>query len=150
MHPRSCQPFESGCPECFAGFPFAAVLCTHDPRHHVADEVADEVGAAGVGIGVAAGPVAAAGAHDPRQRVADEVVGAAGGGVGVAAAGRVGGTNDQQIHSPSDEGRLSVRTVHGGGGGGGGWSDGQGAAIAQPAMAARAVAIRVMDVNFIV
>ena len=56
---------------------------------------------------VAAGPVG--------HRVAD--VGTAGGGVGVAAAaaaaaGHVGVTNYQQIHGPSTEGRLGVRTVH--------------------------------------
>jgi len=71
--------------------------------HRVADQV---VGTAG-GF-VAAGPVA--------HRLADEVVvGTAGGGVGVAAAaaaaGHVDVTNYQQIHGPSAEGRLSVRTV---------------------------------------
>jgi len=49
---------------------------------------------------------------DPRYHVADEVVGAAGAAAGVAAgAGRVGGTNDQQIHGPSDEGCLGVPAV---------------------------------------
>jgi len=56
---------------------------------------------------VAAGPVG--------HRVADEVVGTAGGGVGVAAAaaaaGHVGVTNYQQIHGPLAEGCLGVRTV---------------------------------------
>jgi len=71
----------------------------------------------GGGIGVATGPMAAAGgvhlyAHDPRHHVADEVVGAAGAGIGIAAAaGRAGGTNDQQIHGPSNEGRLGVPAV---------------------------------------
>ena len=70
----------------------------------VAHRVADEVVGAARGF-VAAGPVS--------HRVADEVVGTAGGGVGVAAAaGHVGVTNYQQIHSPSAEGRLGVRTVH--------------------------------------
>ena len=69
----------------------------------VAHRVADEVVGAARGF-VAAGPVS--------HRVADEVVGTAGGGVGVAAAaGHVGVTNYQQIHGPSAEGRLSVRTV---------------------------------------